>query len=970
MTLRILLLAMLSPMMLTASHDHNGFDRNYDPYLKVFVKDRKRLPDPTKQESLAKQKSWTQFTEQNKGWTAIFNEETGLPHNAYGKPVMMGLPLDAQSTAWSFITGKLNMLQLPLNDLYFRNTAQNKKYFYVNYFQRYNGLEVLWSKVQIKLTKDGKVNQFICDAYPDIHINTMPSLNASAAGSAAQQGLALQIDGTTINPDLKVLPVPEAGKNSYHLVYEVTVKATDAENFPREYYTLVDAHSGEVLYRHNKINFIANTDVNLTATVYPTQPYLPTAVEPLANLYVTVSNVQFVTDANGYLGLPNSSPVTATFKLEGNWAKVKTGNNTPQFTATLNPGANNITFNNANIRELSAYNSVNEIHDYYVMKLQGSGAENIMDIQMQTIVDVSGNCNAFYNGDLNFYAAGNNCNATAIINDVVYHEYGHGINYDLYSFYGGNFSNGALGEGYADTWANGLTEDPVLGIGFFSNDPNGFVRRYDVNRKVYPNDIQGEVHADGEIIAGAWWDVALNFGSVQQRQDLYVQTFAATIDYPDGQEGQLYSDILIEALTVDDNDGDLTNGTPNYCAITSAFALHGINMFVAGQVITHNTVLSAAGQQPITLNVSTVSSFANTPGTSVNGYYRLNGTGAWNNFNFAYNGTIFQGTIPPQPNGTIVEYYLNANDQCGTFFNVTPKKADDPNPNIPYYVLVGYNLLASDYFDTGNSQGWTTPLPGDNASTGQWLIASPVGSIISQGPPVVYVQPPIDHTSTTNNICAVTGNATASATVGTNDVDDGMTSLLSPNYDLSNYTNPAITYWRWYTNDQGATPGTDYWQVYLSNDGGATYVAVENTNVADHDWRRFAFRVADYLTPTANMRIKFVAEDANAGSLVEALLDDIEIWSAEPVGIKETQILSWYAYPNPASDILKFGWSGNGAAINVKLVNALGQVVYNDNFSGSEVAQSLSLKTFGEGVYTLLLSGEKVNKSQKITVLH
>ena len=383
MTLRILLVAIFAPLMLNAAHDHNGFDRNEDPNLKVFVKNRKRLPDVNRQESLAQQKSWQQFSEQNKGWSVVFSEETGLPHNAFGKPISVGLPLDAQSTAWSFISTKLNAFGLPLNDLYFRNTAQNKKYFYVNYIQRYNGLEVLWSKVQIKITKDGKVNQFICDAYKDIAVNIAPALSSQTATAAATNGLNLTINGTSVNNDLKILPVPDEGKNHYHLVYEVTVKATDAESFPREYYTLVDAHNGEVLYRHNKINyFAANTDVNVTATVYPTQPYLPTAVEPLANMNVTISGVPFLTDANGYLGLPNTSPVTATFRLEGSWANVKTGATTPQFTATLNPGANNITFSAANIKELSAYNSVNEIHDYYVTKLLGSGAEAIMDFQM------------------------------------------------------------------------------------------------------------------------------------------------------------------------------------------------------------------------------------------------------------------------------------------------------------------------------------------------------------------------------------------------------------------------------------------------------------------------------------------------------------------------------------------------------------------------------------------------------------
>lgn len=970
MKFRFLLMALLAPLMLMASHDFNRFNHNEDPYLKVFVKDIKRVPDAKRQLQLSESQVWKQFSEQNGGWTAIFNEETGLPHNAYGKPVMMGLPLDPQSTAWAFISSKLAPFQLPLNELYFRNTAQNKKYYYVNYTQKYNNLEVLWSKVQIKITKDGRVNQFLCDAYKDIHVNINPTLSSQAAISSATNGLNLSINSTSANSDLKILPVPSTGKNIYHLVYEVTVKATDSEGFPREYYTLVDAHNGEVLYRHNNVSYFANTDINLTATVYPTNPYQPTAVKPLPNLYVTSSSVQFVTDANGYLGLANTSSTSANFKLEGTWAKIITGNNTPQFTATLNPGVNNITFSNANIRELSAYNFVNEIHDYYVMKAMGSGAEAIMDFQMQSHIDVAGTCNAYYDGDLNFYAAGGNCNATSTVNDVVYHEYGHGVNEYLYDYYGGFFNNGALHEGYADTWANGLTEDAVLGIGFFSNDPNGYVRRYDIDKKVYPQDIMGEPHADGEIIAGAWWDVALNFNSVQQRQDLFFETFAATIMYPDGQEGQLYTDILIEALTDDDNDGDLTNGTPNYCDITSAFAIHGIVMYGAGTLLTHTPLLSAAGQQQVTLNVTAPASFATATGSAVNGFYRLNGTGSWNNFTFTYNGTVFQGNIPAQPNGTIIEYYIDANDQCGTHFNVMPSLANASNPNIPYYTLVGYSLVHSDYFDTGNSQGWSTSLPGDNATTGMWEIASTVGSDLNQGfPPPNYVQLPVDHTPTNNNICAVTGNAGSNDPAGTNDVDDGKTSLVSPIFDLSGYSNPAISYWRMYSNDQGATPGTDFWQVYLSNDGGATYIPLENTDVSDHDWRRFAFRVADHLTPNANVRLKFVAEDANAGSLIEAMIDDIEIWSAEPTGLNQPSLQSWYAYPNPAKDYIRFGWKGNDQQVKVTLLNYAGQVVFQQTYNGQSVNETVSLRNIADGIYTLQLKGEKFVKSEKISVI-
>ena len=137
--------------------------------------------------------------------------------------------------------------------------------------------------------------------------------------------------------------------------------------------------------------------------------------------------------------------------------------------------------------------------------------------------------------------------------------------------------------GDADIWALGITGTAVLGIGFDDTDPTVFVRRYDINKKVYPQDLVGEVHADGEIIAGCWWDTNLNFGNLQQMMDLYKETFYATVTGPDGTEGQVYVDILVEALTTDDlpangGDNDITNGTPNDNAIVDAFDLHGINL--------------------------------------------------------------------------------------------------------------------------------------------------------------------------------------------------------------------------------------------------------------------------------------------------------------------------------------------------------------------------------------------------------
>ena len=115
-----------------------------------------------------------------------------------------------------------------------------------------------------------------------------------------------------------------------------------------------------------------------------------------------------------------------------------------------------------------------------------------------------------------------------------------------------------------------LTQNPVLGYGWDLTDPTISVRRYDQDRKVYPQDISGEVHGDGEIIAGAFWDTYLNLGNMQHMLELFKYTYDGAPDGPNGTEGTVYTDVLIEVLYADDNDANITNGTPNDIDIIDA----------------------------------------------------------------------------------------------------------------------------------------------------------------------------------------------------------------------------------------------------------------------------------------------------------------------------------------------------------------------------------------------------------------
>ncbi|MCZ6444606.1 MAG: hypothetical protein O6758_00320, partial [Planctomycetota bacterium] len=116
---------------------------------------------------------------------------------------------------------------------------------------------------------------------------------------------------------------------------------------------------------------------------------------------------------------------------------------------------------------------------------------------------------------------------------------------------------------------------------------------------------------------------------------------------------------------------------------------------------------------------------------------------------------------------------------------------------------------------------------------------------------------------------------------GANDVDNGQTTLTSPVIDLLGAPNATISYWRWYSNDEGASPNADVFVVDISNNNGSTWTNVETVGPGGPQtsggWIFRQFGVADFVAPTAQVRVRFIASDEGSGSLVEAAVDDFTV---------------------------------------------------------------------------------------------
>ena len=871
-SLVLAVITVLSSSSFASKHNHT--DKNEVRFIKENT-----VLNPQYQQQLRNSILWQDFRANNPDWFVIFNENNQLPHRAFGAPISV-------NNLQSFLS--LNNFILP-NDLREKTNVRNEKYINKTFIQYYNNLEVLGSKLYAKFSLNNELVSFGLDVFNDINISINPSITEQNAISSATSQITNSITAVNINESLKILANPKYRTYNYHLIYEVTF-STKIEEGPANYICYVDAHTGELLMRKNTVMYEAPLTGTATVSgeVYPTNPYDPAIVQNFKYLKAIdqSTSVDYYTDNNGDVVLPMNIGTQVRYKLEGLYANVETNGVTPDIFQNL-AFTNNIVFDNSNstIQERTAYQAVNNIHDHLKVVFPTFTA---LDIPMETNIDEAGSCNAFFDGSsINFYASGGGCNATGNVADVVYHEYGHAINSDRYSGtgWGGGMENGGLNEGFADIWALSLTISPILGIGFYDNDPTGFVRRYDQDRKVYPQDLVGEVHADGEIIAGAFWDLYLNLGSMSQMLDLFKYTYDSNVDGPDGNEGTIYTDILLEVLYADDNDANLTNGTPNDAAIVSAFALHGITL-LSNAVISHNPVSVAAGNTGINISASVGITYPWALG-SADCYYRLNDANSWTNMPMSGTSS-FTTTIPAQPNGTVVAYYISLTDNYGNESGVTPVAANLApinNANLPYFILVGYELSEEEDFDFSFGF-WQTGATNDNATTGMWEIGSPIGSFADPSDPSTICQTDAQHTIGGFQ-CAFTGNAASiNDGLGTNDVDGGHTTLLSPYYDLTSYTNPAFSYYRWYTNSpaSGANPGADWWQVLITDDG-VNWHYVENNKSSDISWRKFAFRVSDYVNLTNNVQLKFIASDSlrlgqnlDGGSLIEAAVDDLMLY--------------------------------------------------------------------------------------------
>jgi len=232
--------------------------------------------------------------------------------------------------------------------------------------------------------------------------------------------------------------------------------------------------------------------------------------------------------------------------------------------------------------------------------------------------------------------------------------------------------------------------------------------------------------------------------------------------------------------------------------------------------------------------------------------------------------TLYEATFPPTACGVSIEFFVEV---------VTESGAVVLHPDDAPVVLYGVPVQSSTLFfsdDFSDDFGWISGAPDDDATTGHWVRANPVGTFVN-GVPVQPSEPFV------GDLCWITGQHPGGG-AGANDVDNGKTTLLSPIFDLSEIDSgqfALVSYWRWYSNAAGANPFNDIFRVDVSDDGGETWANIETVGPTPPEvnggWFFREWSIGDFAALTDSVQFRFVASDEDPQALVEAALDLVEI---------------------------------------------------------------------------------------------
>lgn len=800
-------------------------------------------------------RAWTGFlTAAGGSWQAMWDVDTGIPTRIFGRGIAAPGAVKSEDAAAqharAFLAAHVELLApgSRLSDFVLvSNHLDAGGMRTVGFFQYSQGLRVLGGQVSFRFKND-RLFVIGSEALPQVQSRLpdapLPELTARGVASAwilsdmAASARDLDYDGPFI------LPIVSSGAVSYRTVVRVTV---DARQPIGRWDVYLDAASGAPVAREQTLRF-ATGSVHYNVPLR--HPNAERADLPAAGASLVIDGTTITSDGDGVATWAGTAAGALTARARGPLVRViNDAGSENTYMTTLQPDGTAV-WNVADQPNIDSQLAT-FIHGAIVKEYARSFAPDLgfLDAELRATVNINDSCNAFSDGEtINFFQASQQCANTGQLADVIYHEFGHSLHAQSIIQGVGAF-DGAFSEGLSDYLAATIVDDPGMGRGFFHD--NTALRHMDPTDKehIWPDDV-AEIHYTGIIFAGAMWDLRKLLVERHGYADGVAQ--ADRMFYAAVQRAADIPSTYVEVLAADDDNGDLSDGTPNFCDINAAFGAHGLRA-VSVEVSPLAVEPPSADGHHVSLRVEGLSDqCAGDAVSEVTVAWRQRDLSDSGDFSMIETAGTYEGDIPQQPEGSVVNYQVMVQFSDGAK-RVFPDNAADPW----YEFFVGevVELYCNDFEGTDPfADGWTHGLDQGETSEGadDWMWGEPVGA---GGDPRAAWS---GSRAIGNDLGGGQFNGTYQA--------DKINHALSPAIDVGKYSDVRIQYWRWLNVedayfDQGSVyvNGQPAWQNANSDQGNSSSV-----HHSDKEWRFHDIPASSYVSD-GTVQVKF--EIASDGGL-------------------------------------------------------------------------------------------------------
>lgn len=780
------------------------------------------------QDRLRTQQYWTRFTSQYPTWKGRFDESSGRPYRMWGS----GIPFDtsSESTVLSELMPFLESHELTglkgshlvLSSF---GTDSGAERVYVQLRQVEPLVTPVWNDISRQLHTtapvwrrgvearfhQSKLTMLGVDIHPMVDEGAevySVEIEASEALLTAMQAVTPDVFHWGVEADLVWLPLKDTvvehpKEKDARLVWEVRWETQTPRG---KWVAFVDAQTRRVWNVYNEVRYLDGT-LHAEHDIRTIGDGL--TVSALSEL--NILGEEYRTDFDGLYSvaeedIPEDSPLTIwlngrrsqVYNIAGDEATFEVTGGEQVWTSTEDT-----------LPELDQYVFQNHIYEWanlWAPQISNNWTRSTVYVNEDDV------CNAYFDGELHFYRKGSGCNNTGRIADVSYHEWGHGFHY--YNLLSGEY-DGSMSEGIADSVAFFQTEDNIMAPNFGTN--GAYIRDVEPNY-AYPDDIVNEVHQDGLIFAGAvwdWWQQLRGDMGEESAYETVVPVFVLGL-----RGGPTIPTVFDEFIFADDDNADLSDGTPNQCSLIEAFALHGLGPNggagllslihedlgnqVSGSLSIEADIVQFAEQcLSVTPEEATV-------------HFSWDGGLSWEEEPLTLANELIEGEIPKYLDSGVVQYYVEMEDTEG---NRTTVPADGDRHPFAFYVGELEEVYCNDF--EADDGGFThTLLAGeDREGADDWQWGTPTGL---GGDP--------DTAASGDNVWGNDLGGEVNGQQYNGEYQNGKhNQLLSPSFDVSEYEEIVLTYDRWLSVEDGF-----YDQATITMNGEAVwYNHASSENIGD-----------------------------------------------------------------------------------------------------------------------------------------